>query len=107
MIEWLRQLADALSFRLKSRARLEAENPVLRQQLNVLVRNLPKRLRLGNSGRLLLVWAYRLFPSIMSAIRIVSPETVLRWHRRGLRTYWRWKSRAGVGQPPINCEIQS
>ena len=77
MIEWLRQLAYALSLRVKSRAKLEAENLVLRQQLNALVRRLPKRLQLANSDRLLLAWAYRLFPSILSAIRIVRPETVI------------------------------
>jgi hypothetical protein len=82
MVEWLRQLAYALSLRFKSRARLEAENLVLRQQINVLMRKLPKRLRLRNSDRLLLVWLYRLFPSILSAIRIVRPETIIRWHRR-------------------------
>ena len=63
MVEWLTQLTYALSLRLKSRARLEAENLVLRQQLNVLIRKLPKRLRLTKSDRLLLVWLYRLFPS--------------------------------------------
>ena len=83
MVEWLRQLACALSLRFKSRARLEAENLVLRQQLNVLIRKLPKRLRLTNSDRLVLVWLYRLFPSILTAVRIVRPETVIRWHRGG------------------------
>ena len=92
--------------RFKSRARLEDENLVLRQQLNVLIRKLPKRLRLRNSDRLLLVWLYRLFPSILSAIRIVTPETVIRWHRHGFRAYWRWKSRPGVGRPPIDGEIR-
>ncbi len=102
MFEWLRELAYALSSRFKSRARLEAENLVLRQQLNVLICELPKRLRLTNSDRLLLVWLYRLFPSILSVIRIVKPETVIRWHRRGFRAHWRWKSRCGVGRPPID-----
>jgi hypothetical protein len=74
-----------LGLRFKSRARLEAENLVLRQQLNVLIRELPKRWRLTNSDRLLLVWLYRLVPSVLSAIRIVRPETVIRWHRRGFR----------------------
>ena len=55
MIERLKQLAYALSSWFKSRARLEAENLVLRQQLNVLMRKLPKRLLLKNSDRLLLV----------------------------------------------------
>ena len=79
--------------RLKSRVGLEAENLVLRQQLNVLSRKVPKRLRLTNSDHLLLVWLYRLFPSVLSMIRIVRPETAIRWHRRGFQAYWRWKSR--------------
>jgi hypothetical protein len=45
-------------------------------------------------------------PSILSAIRIVRRETVIRWHRRGFRAYWRWKSRPGVGRPPIDGEIR-
>jgi len=106
MFEWLKQLAHALSLRFKSRARLEAENLALRQQVNVLVRKLPKRLQLTNSDRLMLVWLYRLFPSILGAIRIVRPETVIRWHRCGFRAYWRWKSRPDVGRPPIRFEIR-
>ncbi len=76
MVAWLRGLAHALGSRFKSRARLAAENLVLRQQLNVLIRKLPKRVQLKNSDRLLLVWPYRLFPSGLSATRIVRPETV-------------------------------
>jgi transposase InsO family protein len=106
MFEWLKEVAYALSLRFKSRARLEAENLVLRQQVNILIRKLPKRLQLTNSDRLLLVWLYRLFPSILSAIRIVRPETVIRWHRRGFRAYWRWKSRPCVGRPPIDGDIR-
>jgi hypothetical protein len=79
---------------------------VLRQQLNIVIRKLPKRLPLTNSDRLLLVWLYRLFPSILSAIRIVRPETVIRWHRRGFQAYWHRKSRHGVGRPPIDGEIR-
>src|SRR5215813_10489788 len=106
MFEWLKQLAYALSCRFKSRARLEAENLVLRQQLNVLIRKLPKRLPLTNLDRLLLVWLYRLFPSLLIAIRIVKPETVIRWHHRGFQAYWRWKSRPGPGRPPIHRKIR-
>ena len=40
MVEWLKQLAYALALRLKSRARLEAENLMLRQQLNIAIRKL-------------------------------------------------------------------
>jgi hypothetical protein len=83
MVESLKLLAYALRSRFKSRMRLEAGNLVLRQQLNIVIRKLPKRLHLRNSDRLLLVWLYRFFPSILSAIRIVRPEIVIRWPRRG------------------------
>ena len=68
----------SLGLRVKFRAKLEAENLVLRQQLDVLLRKLPEPLRLRNSDHLLLVWLYRLFPSILNAIRIVRPQTVIR-----------------------------
>jgi hypothetical protein len=61
MAEWLKLLAYALRSLFKSRARVEAENLVLRQQINILVRRLPKRVRLTNSDRLRLVWLYRGF----------------------------------------------
>jgi hypothetical protein len=70
------------------------------------MRKMPKRVRLANSDRLLLVWLYRVCPSILSAIRIIRPESVIRWHRRGFRTYWRWKSSPGVGRPQIDGEIR-
>lgn len=49
---------------------------------------------------------YRLFPSILDAITVVKPETVIRWHRRGFRAYWRWKSRRRRGRPRIDREIR-
>ena len=86
---------------------LEAENLVLRQQLIVLHRQRPKRVRLLNIDRLLMVWLYRLYPSLLDAIIIVQPETVIRWHRRGFRAYWRWKSRHLGGRPPIDSEVRT
>jgi hypothetical protein len=47
-------------------------------------------------------WMVRLWPSLLDAVRVVQPETVLRWHRVGFRTYWRWKSRKRVGRPRID-----
>ena len=69
--------------------RLEAENLVLRQQVIVLSRKSPARVRLRNIDRLIFVWLYRLFPSILNAITVVQPEPVIGWHRRGVRAYWR------------------
>ena len=48
----------------------------------------------------------RLFPSILNAITVVKPETVIRWHGRGFRAYWRWKSRRCGGRPRIDPEIR-
>jgi hypothetical protein len=92
--------------RLRSRASLEAETLVLRQQVIVLSRGARSRVRLRNIDRLIFVWLYRLFPSILNAITVVKPETVIRWHRRGFRAYWRWKSRRCGGRPKIDPEIR-
>jgi hypothetical protein len=45
-------------------------------------------------------------PPILNAITIVSPETVLRWHRRGFAAYWRWKSRSAGGRPRIAQKVR-
>jgi hypothetical protein len=55
---------------------------------------------------MLFVWLSRLFPSLLSAITIVKPETVIRRHRGGFRAYWRWQSRLRGGRPRIDGEIR-
>ena len=86
----------------KSRSRLEAENLFLRHQLNIALRSARRRPRLRASDRVLLIWMTRLRPSLLGAVRIVQPETVLRWHRAGFRMFWRWKSRNRAGRPRID-----
>ena len=107
MVAFLIQLLLAIRSRFTSRARLEAENLILRQQLVILRRKFPRRVRLWNIDRLLMVWLYRLYPSLLAAIIIVQPETVIRWHRRGFRAYWHWKSRHAGGRPRIDSEIRA
>jgi len=80
MVVFLTQLLLVIRSWFARRARLEAENLLLRQQLVVLRRKAPKRVRLWNIDRLLLVWLYRLYPSLLGAIIIVQLETVIRWH---------------------------
>jgi transposase InsO family protein len=63
--------------------------------------------RLRNIDRLLPVWLYRLYPSLLDAIIIVRPETVIRWHRRGFRAYWHWKSRPLGGRPRIDSRLRA
>src|SRR5271169_6977283 len=107
MVAFLTLLLLAIRSWLTRRARLEAENLVLRQQLLVLRRKSPSRVRLWNIDRLLMVWLYRVYPSLLDAVIIVQPETVIRWHRRGFRAYWRWKSRHVSGRPRIDSEIRA
>src|SRR6202161_2791037 len=68
----------------KSKLRLEAENAVLRHQLNVVRRRLPGRVRLTNNDRWFFIQLYRWFPSILQVLTIIRPETLVRWHRAGL-----------------------
>src|SRR5947208_16749951 len=90
----------------KSRRRLEAENLMLRHQLNVLQQRGPRRLYLTWADRALFVWLYRRFPRILDALTIVRPETVVRWHRKGFGAFWRWKSRPLGGRPRIGKEVR-
>jgi hypothetical protein len=89
----------------RSHASREAEIMFLRQQLLVLTRSAPTRLKLRPADRLIFVMLYRLFPALLGAAVIFRPETLVRWHRSGFRRYWRWKSRRRVGrqQSKPNC----
>jgi hypothetical protein len=73
----------------------------------VLRRRAPKRPHLNNTDRFLFVWLYRWFPSVLGAIAIVRPETIIRWHRAGFRAYWRWRSRNHVGRPKVSIALRT
>ena len=91
----------------KSKSRLEAENAALRHQLIVLRRKMPGRPWLTNNDRWFLLQMYRWFPSILKVVRIIQPETLVRWHRAGFRCYWRWKSLGRGGRPQIETELRA
>src|SRR5262249_16804581 len=71
----------------------------LRYQLNVLRRRAPKRLAVSNIDRLVFAGLYHLAPEVLDAVKILKPETIIRWHRAGFRAWWRWKSRPRGGRP--------
>jgi hypothetical protein len=73
----------------RSRLALEAEIFALRHQLAVLQRQAPTRPRLGRVDRLLWVLLSRIWPNWRRAVHIVTPDTVVRWHRRGFALFWR------------------
>ena len=104
MIAFLSLALHVLISPFKTRARLEAEIVMLRHQLNVLRRRVPSKPKLSVADRLLFVWLYRLFPSVLNAVTIVQPETIIRWHRAGFCLYWRWKSRSRGGRPKVPIE---
>jgi len=90
----------------RSRASLEIEILALRHQLNILRRKSLRRPILGSIDRMVFVGLYGLAPDVLSALAIVRPETVIRWHRAGFRLYWRWKSRPRGGRPKVPLDVR-
>jgi putative transposase len=103
-MDWLRLLAHFLYGLFRNRLVMAAENLALRQQLVVLTRSV-KRPRLRQRDRLFWVTLSRLWQGWRSCLTIVQPETVIGWHRRGFKLYWRWKSRP-TGRPTLEREIR-
>ena len=90
----------------QTRAALQAEILALRHQLLVLQRSSRGHgLRLSRADRFLWVWLARLWRGWRSALLIVKPETVIAWHRKGFRLYWKWKSRHPEGRPSVSVEV--
>jgi transposase InsO family protein len=87
----------------RSRKDLVAENAILRQQLIVLNRQV-KRPKFTNGDRLRLVLLSRLTQFWDSALHLVQPHTLLRWHRDLFRRYWKRKSRPKNHKPRIPQE---
>ncbi|WP_245287699.1 integrase core domain-containing protein [Bradyrhizobium elkanii] len=85
---------------------MEAEILILRHQLNIQRRHVPKRVAFSAMDRLIFVGLSRLVPNTIKALTIVKPDTVIRWHRAGFRAYWRWKSRHRGGRPATPLEIR-
>jgi hypothetical protein len=79
----------------------------LRHQRNVLRRTSPERLALSNFDRQVFASPYWIAPRVVNALMIVKLETVIRWHRAGFRSFWRWKLRCRGGRPkcrgPCSC----
>jgi putative transposase len=107
MIGVLLVLFTAVRDLFRRRADLETELLALRHQVLVLQRRLgPRRVQLYPADRAYWVLLSRLWPRWRDAVLVVKPETVIAWHRRWFRWYWRRKSRARrVGRPDIGPEV--
>jgi hypothetical protein len=95
-----------LSFRFRSRASLELELVALRHQLIVLRRQCPCRLGPYSADPLLWVCLYQVWPAVLDGLVVAKPATVVKWHRKGFRIYWRWRSRC-PGRPKTSAEIRA
>ena len=92
---------------IRGQAKLAAENLALRQQLAIMKQK-TKLPRLRPRDRVFWVWLSRFWSNWRSVLVIVQPATVVLWHRKGFRLYWRWKSRAKKpGRPPVWREIRN
>lgn len=99
-------LLRLLSALFQSRITLLAENVALRHQLTVLQRSV-KRPKLKPRDRVFWAWLSKIWPAWRSALVIVKPDTVVRWHQQGFKLYWRWLSRpCKPGRPKIPLEVR-
>jgi hypothetical protein len=98
MLHLLRLIVRVMLSSLRTHHSLALENLALRHQLAVLRRRVPQRPRLTQIDRALWSWLSKTWREWRTALVLVRPETVVRWHRSGFRWYWRRKSRGG--RPP-------
>ena len=86
---------------------LVLENAALRQQLAALKKENP-RPKLSRFDRIFWLWLSRLWKKWRDALIIVTPETVVSWHRKGFKLYWKLISKRGKnkGRQPIDNEIK-
>jgi putative transposase len=97
----------ALIHLFRSRGNLVVENLVLRQQLAVLKRR-HRRPSIGLLDKLFWVVVRRLWSGWKQALIVVTPETVVHWHRAGFRLYWKLISRVStrIGRRQTSKEIR-
>ena len=83
------------------------ENLALRQQLLALHAKRPRR-RLGSFDKVFWVALRKLWSGWKKPLLLVTPETVVGWHRLGFRLYWSWLSRTGrdAGRKPLSREVR-
>src|SRR5437899_11756122 len=102
MIEFLVLLLTLVRATLCDRGDLVAENLLLRQQLAVLTRPTRKRPRLRARDKFFWLLARLVRRDWRQHLVLVTPETVVRWHRRGWRLFGRWPSGSRIGRPRLS-----
>src|ERR1700737_787368 len=108
MIASLLHLFGWILSALGSRKDLVLENLALRQHLLALRTKRPRR-RLSTTQKLFWVVLRRLWSGWQKPLLLVTPRTVIEWHRAGFRLYWKWlsKTRKLGGRKPLSKEIRA
>ena len=89
----------------KSRDDLVLENLALRQQIEILQRT-GRRPKATMADRAFWVTLSKVWSKWRDALVVFTPATVVRWHRKGFKLFWTWKSRGRRGHPGINPAIR-
>ncbi len=100
----LAAILSLLQLALRDRQQIVLENIALRHQLAVYKRSV-KRPNINNGDRIFWLTVMRMLKDWREALVFVQPDTVVRWHRKGFRHYWRRKSRSKPGRPPISMKL--
>jgi len=108
MIVWLRHLLGWVVSVFRSREDLILENLALRQQLLALHARRPRR-RLSAMQKLFWLMLRKLWAGWQKPLLLVTPRTVVEWHRAGFRLYWKWLSRTRPmgGRKAVSKEIRA
>jgi hypothetical protein len=96
------RLAGWIALLARSSASKDAELLVLRHEVAMLRRQHPKP-KFDWADRAVLAALARLLPRQLRAARLVTPATLLRWHRRLVR--WRWTYPCRGGRPPVDAQL--
>src|SRR5947208_14268294 len=105
MVTWVGILLGTLRSTVRTHRELALENLALRQQLAVWKARQP-RPQLTAMDRMFWVVLSRLWKSWRNSLQMVGPETVVGWHRQGVRRYWAWKSQRRRGRPRLGTELR-
>jgi putative transposase len=98
---------DLLTFfrlTLRTPQTVAAENLFLRKQLALYVERKTKPHRATDAARFTLAQLSRFF-EWRDALTVVKPDTLIRWHRKGFRLFWKWKSRP-AGRPRVPLRVR-
>ena len=108
MISALRYLIGWIVCLVRSRENLLVENLALRQQLLALHTKRPRH-RLTAWHKAFWVVLRKLWSGWKQPLVLVTPRTVVAWHRAGFRLYWRWIARARPmgGRKPVNKHVRA